>query len=196
MLRTILCSSALVLVALATGCCGPIGYGPGCHTVDANCYDCDGTYSPGVVMTPLDGLRNLRRSMVCGGGCGEAYYGEWRSTPPDAHDPCCGGDFVGGAFPCRPFCWPPGILLHSLHNLHNFYGKRFVDGCCDYGCGDEYCEGDCGGEVVEGELGCSTCQTPRNARVNPTRPVNYEQALPLRTARRPGSPPATSRSRR
>lgn len=161
----------LLIALMSIGCCGPMGCGPGCGT--GSCFDCDGTAVAPLPNGPLDGLRNFKRSLVCGGGgCGETYIGEWISTPPDACDPCCGDQFVGGASKCRPFCWQPGSLLGGL----NMYGQRFCDGnvsssscgcgvaSCDGGCGigGDYFEGGYGGEVIShggsgGGCGCASC---------------------------------------
>ena len=138
---------ALGICIMATGCCGPIGCGVGCGLPGDSCQDCD-CYSPErpIAHGPIDAFRLWKRSLVCGGGCGEVYYGEWMSTPPDACDPCCGDQFVGGATKCRPFCWQPGALLG------NFYGQRFCEGGVECGCGDEGC-----GEVGYDEFGCDSC---------------------------------------
>ena len=124
----------------SVGCVGPMGVGPGCGV--SNCYDCDGVgYGDRVIpMRPLDGLRQMRKNLVCGSGCGEVYYGEWISTPPDCADPCCGEQFVGGATPCRPGCWQPGILLRSLYGGRNCTGEQSSTPC---GCGDHACDGGC-----------------------------------------------------
>ncbi|MEL7497390.1 MAG: hypothetical protein AAFN77_07240 [Planctomycetota bacterium] len=135
---------SLVCVAMAlisVGCCGPMGCGPGCGVSD--CYDCDGVgYGETIIpQRPLDGLRQFRKRLVCGSGCGEVYYGEWTSTPPDCEDPCCGDQWVGGAVPCRPGCWQPGSLLGNL------YGSRFCSGdesSASCGCGSVECDGGCG----------------------------------------------------
>ena len=144
--RTITFTALIALAVLASGCCGPVG--PGCH-VAGGCSNCDDVgFGCGPIYSPLDGLRQLRKSMVCGSGCGETYFGEWRSTPPDATDPCCETDWVGGAVPCRPFCWGPwrpGALASAL------YGKRFCDDC-----GQSYLDCECGGTgYVDG--GCADC---------------------------------------
>lgn len=156
----------LATIAMAaSGCCGPIG--PGC--VESGCYDCDGTYTNPIPYGPLDSFRNLKRNLICGGGgCGETYYGEWISTPPDCVDPCCDDQWVGGAVKARPFCWQPGALLGAC----NFYGGRFCSGAessvpcdcgevCDGGCDcayyeGEYFEDEYYGEVI-GETGCTSC---------------------------------------
>lgn len=144
--------SALVITGIATAmaagcCCDPVGYG----CVDG--YGCDDGYSRVVPYGPLQGLNQLRKRMVCGSGCGEVYLGEWRSTPPDACDPCCGPDWVGGAVPCEPFCfrWRPGALLGAL------YGKRFCGECGEHfgdcACLEPAVGCDCGGEVIGPEMG-------------------------------------------
>lgn len=176
------------------GTCGPIGgaigpVGPGC--IDTNCNDCDGACASNqyVARGPLDALRNARQRMVCGSGCGEAYVGEWISTPPYASDPCCGDQFVGGGTRCRPFCWQPGGLLFGLRGL---YGERFCSGnqsSTPCPCGDNFCDRRCGmatttsysQPVVSSPVmsapvmsapvtsGCSTCSA--NARSTQSRVV-------------------------
>jgi len=133
--------------AAPCGSCGPVGLGPvGPGCIDTNCNDCNGGCAANqyVARGPLDAIRNARRRMVCGSGCGEAYVGEWISTPPDAVDPCCGDQFVGGATKCRPFCWQPGGLLFGLRGM---YGQRFCDGnqsSTPCPCGTNFCDGGCG----------------------------------------------------
>lgn len=110
-------------------------------------------------------FQSFKRSLVCGSGCGEAYIGEWTSTPPDAYDPCCGDQWVGGATKCRPFCWQRGTFIRNL------YGGRYCsasESSTPCGCGLASC-GDYGGEVIEnyvsdeyietghGGSGCTTC---------------------------------------
>jgi hypothetical protein len=172
MIRKLFCCALLFVAVLAVGCCGPLGCGPGCGS-GMSCNDCDGSgFERQMIGGPLDGLRQFKRSLVCGGGCGETYIGEWISTPPDCEDPCCDTEWVGGASKCRPFCWQPGALFRGL------YGSRFCNGAessmaCDCGgcesCGiasevyaDEgyYSEG----VMTSGASGCSTCQTGNCAR--------------------------------
>ena len=163
LMRFSLLMTGLSIAILSSGCCGPMACGGGYNT--GGCDDCDGTAGRPIPMGPLDGLRNFRQSLVCGGGgCGETYIGEWISTPPDDCDPCCGTQFVGGATPRQPFCWQPGSLIGSL----NFYGQRYCSGAeskgcaeCGGGCGTpgEYFEGsEYSGEVISsGVSGCATC---------------------------------------
>jgi hypothetical protein len=152
-IRMSLLSACCAVAMMSVGCCGP--YGPGC--CGGGCNDCDGTASRPIPYGPLDGMRNFKRALVCGGGgCGETYVGEWISTPPDASDPCCGNQFVGGATPCRPFCWQPGALLGQMH----LYGQRFCSGAessAPCGCGDVCGCGSDGfddGVIVGGSNGC------------------------------------------
>ncbi len=146
-MRALICLSLLTSLAASVGCCGPMGCGPGCAALDGGCQDCDGGFGPAPACGPLDALRQARRSLVCGGGCGEVYYGEWTSTPPYAQDPCCGDQFAGGGVRCAPFCRVPGTLLHGL--TVGLYGKRFSDDC---GTAD-----DCGCDVGWVEGGCDAC---------------------------------------
>lgn len=141
----ILLTAALSLASV--GCCG----------IQQQCNDCDGIgYGETVLpQRPFDRLRNLRKGLVCGSGCGEVYVGEWTSTPPDCADPCCGTDFVGGATPCRPNCWQPGKLMRQLLG-GGLYGGRFCDGDASStasGCGGTGCD-DCamGQEIIGHEM--------------------------------------------
>ena len=213
MQRSLFLSTVCVAALMFSGCCcgpyggcGPVGCGiagggGGCTT---NCNDCDGTYSTArpIVYGPLHFLTQMRKSLVCGGGCGEVYYGEWQSTPPDACGPCNGSQFVGGAVPCNPFCWnwrPGQFLFGFLGSIGNIYGQRYYTGVC--GCGGGYA-GDCGcdsggyntgfsydvgGGCDSGTCGggCSTCNAGSAAG-----PSNRVAAPPQiqqnhRTARRP-----------
>lgn len=144
-----------------TGCMSTMPIGPGC--ADFGCNDCCGATvgTQYIANGPLDALRNARRQMTCGAGCGETYVGEWISTPPDSVDPCCGSQFAGGATKCRPFCWQPGNLFRGI------YGQRICSdsassmpcGCasggCDGGCGvaDNYV----GGSVISSGAPASSC---------------------------------------
>ena len=82
----------------------------------------------------------VKNSLTCHKGCGEMYWGDWISDPPDCCDPCdnC-GNFTGGesckrgALGCYRPCWPNLFRLHS---------SRCGEGCT--GCAS------CGGgEFVE-----------------------------------------------
>lgn len=169
-----------VVAMAASGCCGPRGCGIGCSTGCGDCGSasisscgCGGPSCGGG--GPLSAIRNARRGLICGSGCGESYVGEWISTPPDCNDPCCGDQFVGGAVKARPFCRQRGGLLRS------FYGTRTCSGSessVDCGCGGSSCDtcsaGDYGyadnyqiigdysesihSGVQEGGCGCSTCK--------------------------------------
>ena len=112
---------------------------------------------PGIVPAGVSRIRarqpvqQLKRTLACGAGCGESYLGEWISTPPDSCDPCVGDQFVGGATPCRPFCWQRGAILRTLYGGRFLYGGRYANSyraaaSCGGGCG-----GGCGcggGEII------------------------------------------------
>jgi len=167
-------ASAFFIAAISfSGCCAPMGpIGPGCAV--PSCSDCSGCGSSTqyIANGPLDALRNARRKMVCGSGCGEAYVGEWISTPPDAMDPCCGDQFIGGANKCQPFCWQPGNLRGLLRGI---YGERMCSGDASSTpcpCGTNFCDGGCGAvssSPVVSSPGfaapaASTCGCSANAR--------------------------------
>jgi len=165
------------VIAMATsGCCGPRGCGAGCGdcgTTSVGSCGC-GSGSCGVARGgPLSALRNARRGMICGSGCGEAYIGEWISTPPDCNDPCCDDQFVGGAVKARPFCRQRGCLLRGLYGKRDCSGSESSLPC---GCGEVSCGGVCDSGsytttehvvgdysnvvpagVQEGSCGCASC---------------------------------------
>ena len=105
---------------------GQGGWGGSCGSCSSHGSPCGGC-----------GLLNfLRCRMTSCKGCGEMYYGEWMSDPPDCCDPCdaCTGDFTG-----HSGCCGPGLLGRFWLGLS---GGRNCGGAC--GCGD------CGG-------GCNNC---------------------------------------
>jgi hypothetical protein len=101
------------------------GCGGGC---DAGCGECcdgcgpDWNHHP-LACGPIDAVRHAKRSLVCGAGCGDVYYGEWLSTPPCC-DPCQDCGVLCGRPPrIRPFRLV-GRIVSSL------YGYRFCETCC------------------------------------------------------------------
>jgi hypothetical protein len=71
----------------------------------------------------------------CGSQCGELYWSEWFSLPPDCCDPCTN---------CGAFCGPNNRFLRR-----GVFGVR--DGMGHYdGYGDDYGGGQSGPEPVEG----------------------------------------------
>ncbi len=171
------CTTMLALLTIGlvgtgtVGCCTPMSMGPGCVQ---HCQDCDGTAGRPIPYAPF---QNVKRQLTCGGGgCGEVYVGEWISTPPDCHDPCCGDQFVGGAVKSQPFCvssgafrWTPGSLISRLQG----YGRFNDGGCCD-SCSDGYFEDHVESPVYHSSVpaagsGCSTCSSsPRGSMGNTT----------------------------
>lgn len=205
MIRCFLMLGCLAVSLMSIGCCAPMA-GPGCGPM--GCHDCDGLAGNVVPQSPLDGLRQLKRSIVCGGGgCGETYIGEWISTPPDAVDPCCNNQWVGGAQKCRPFCFERGALLRGL------YGSRFCsdeESTASCGCGGA-CDGSCGAGFIDGGYidggyleggyidhgvinagstaapgGCATCsmnRSPLGSRVSQAPRVDSRTRTASRTSR-------------
>ncbi|MEM9413610.1 MAG: hypothetical protein AAGA30_21060 [Planctomycetota bacterium] len=200
--------SAFIAAALLMGgcCCGPMGScGPGGCVTD--CHDCEGGGVP-MAYGPLQHLNRMRKSLVCGGGCGEVYYGEWQSTPPDACDPCCDDQFVGGAVPCQPFCWRPGAIFGFLTGI---YGQRFCEGSgtsagtCGCGVFDNSCGGGCSsgcgcdsGVVSSGNYesgNCATCNSTSASR--PSTRIAKPHSMPQsrQTARLPNTRYSNSNQR-
>ncbi|WP_237607295.1 hypothetical protein [Roseimaritima sediminicola] len=127
----------VLIVVLATGCCGPLACGP---------MAC-GPVGHGVV-----GHGSLGHG-GCASGCGECYIDPWINEPATC-DPCdaCGNYNGQSCGSCRPVIG----LIPSL------WGYRYDGGCCDGGgCGacdvgcDTHPGGDCGcgshgGPVIHG----------------------------------------------
>lgn len=166
---------ALVALGAPAGCCvlgphgachscGPQGCGPDpCSTCCFRwpkpimwCGDCNecGPEGQGCACPADCGLMPaLMRDKTCGKGCGEVYWGEWYSDPPDCCDPCdqCYGQWTGPHGHCRL-----GPMQHLLAALHGF--KYCPRPCCDEGCGGFCTKGSCnacGGASAAG--GCATC---------------------------------------
>ncbi len=153
-MRNLMLLLGLGVCLSSIGCAVPVGYGPGGGLPCDSCGDCNGGYVAGPYLGygPIEALRQAKRNLVCGGGgCGEVYYGEWRSYPPDCADPCCGDSFVGGAYPCVPG-WAPGALL-PRNLVPALYGKRMYPQGDECGCGNDWggcsdCGSTYGGEMI------------------------------------------------
>jgi hypothetical protein len=153
----------ILAIFLTAPLCGCVGV-PCCTTgVPDYCDQCDACPSHPIPCTPLDGLRQAHRSLICSAGCGEVYYGEWASSPPLCCDPCddC-GQWVDG---CEQRCLPCVRLPNLMHVLFGYRLRcddtpSLIDICaichheCCTGCCDS-CSDCCGvedqGEYYEGE---------------------------------------------
>ena len=135
--------SVAILLFVNIGCVSP--YGGHC-----DCGQCDGISHNAVPHSPF---QQWRKSLICGDGCGEVYYGDYINNPPDCCDPC---DNMVQCTP--PIQARPGLLLLSAAT--GLYGKRVPQhdacGCGGSGCGDCSMAVDCGcgGESYGG---CSSC---------------------------------------
>jgi hypothetical protein len=122
-----------VAIAFATGCCIDRVYQPsscndGWDSVLGSCNQCGSCGGGCEGHTPCQAMKH---SLTCGSGCGEIYWGEWTSDPPDDCDPCdnC-GNWIGPTC-CAPAWW-----------------ERFKTGLSGWRHGSDSC---CG------EGGCSSC---------------------------------------
>ncbi|MCH5377060.1 MAG: hypothetical protein JJ992_24115 [Planctomycetes bacterium] len=125
---------------IANGCCtmhpsacgvGPVGGGCGIE-------GCNSCPSCGPVGYRHDSFfRHVCSTLTCGSGCGELYWGEWMSDPPDDCDSCDNCGNWTGAAPygkgtevtgCGPICW------HPLQGLRNLWGYRYASPGYDTGC--------------------------------------------------------------
>lgn len=175
---------ALSLLAFAaSGCCCidrpycPTGcgdhvaaeYGGGC---ESNCHGC----SLG---------QHVRNQLGGCAGCGDVYWGEWTSDPPDNCDPCDGcGHWIG------PRCCPPRLFDFLTCSLSDLWGSRCCDtggGGCEHGSGCSSCGGGDPGpwdgmEFDEGAHHSSKPNEPRRAtpipQNGPTKARPDSQDLP------------------
>jgi hypothetical protein len=109
----------------------------------------------------------------CGGGCGEVYWGEWISDPPDACDPCdqC-GNYVGPQ-------WCPEWMRYTRFVPWGYRnGSCACKGCGGGGpgCGvmkSGGCGGGCSvcGETVGGGCGCGGASMPVSYEPHSVSPV-------------------------
>ncbi len=179
--------SVCALVALWTGggccCLGPQGTAGGacCLSVclpkpivwcgeqnECGPGGCDSCVCP----TECGILPAMRRCMSCGKGCGEIYWGEWISDPPDCCDPCdqCYGQWTGPHGYCN--LGPCQRLLAALH------GYRYCPKpCCDEWCG--LCSKPAASTCTScGGGGCSTCSRGYAGHLPMQGEVIYEGPAP------------------
>jgi|GEM_PF-954312 len=115
------------------------------------CGDCGGGSYYHCGLLPMARAR-LGMHGTCGRGCGEVYWGEWVSDPPDCCDPCnsC-GDWQNQQ------CCSPGLLRRLWWGAHGYrLGGPHGDANCCGGCNG--CGG--GGPIHSAGFvggGCSTC---------------------------------------
>jgi hypothetical protein len=151
MYRFWIAATACLFLSAMTGCVA----GPHCN-------DCSGCGHGGYIAHgPLDAARQWRRSLSCGAGCGETYYGEWRSTPPDCVDPCpefacgCGDAACGGCGIGHRRIHGDGCGIRPARAVARLvvalYGKRFCAPCDDCGSAVEDCGCDDGGSYESWE---------------------------------------------
>jgi hypothetical protein len=184
MARLLFVMHVVALLAGAGCCCQPLcgdacggpACGPACNTCclclpkpivwNGACNDCGPGPCESCADCPTDCgiLPWLRRSKVCGKGCGEVYWGEWISDPPDCCDPCdpCYGCYTGP----NDGCCNLGPCQRLLAALHGY--KYCPAPCCGDVCG--LCnKGTCGGC---GDAGCTSCgHSPHGADVYYDGPV-------------------------
>jgi hypothetical protein len=149
------------------------------------------------------GPTTFAEKSVCRTGCGEIYWDEWLSDPPDCCDPCddC-GNWVGPQACCRKR--PMGGLWSMLWGCR---GESCAEGeCCDDGCvgGCQHCgEAACGVEppsCIDRAIAHAPPETldtrpPTNAK--PMRPIPPAptRSLPNDESTMPPMSPAPSGAR-
>ncbi len=170
------------LVYLAICCALIVAAGPGCCVGDQNCRggsggiggfdsgpgDCCGTdpCSRGPRRRPF---ANLLGMFACNGGCGDVYYDEWVSDPPDCCDPCDNCGNWTGPRPCRRSIW-------DCLSLRGLWGNQYS--CDQYGadCECDSCSGGMkGGTVIyEGPVMQHATSRPLPAPQKSTPKVYYK----------------------
>lgn len=135
-------------ISASTGCCVNRAYGP----VDPCLKGCDGgacqDYGGHASCNSCGGSRPrlvtwLNSKLSCGSACGDVYWDEWLSDPPDCCDPCddC-GQYVG------PQACPPKFRPGSWFGV--FWGCRGEECSCGECCPEPACPS-CDGH------GCRQC---------------------------------------
>lgn len=110
----------------STSACGGCGLAS-CADCGTGCDQCGGTSCghTGYARGPFDHLRKLGLGVVCGDGCGDIYWGEWISDPPDCCDPCGPyGMWTGSRVGC-----PPKRGIPMVWNLLSGYRHSDGVGC-------------------------------------------------------------------
>jgi hypothetical protein len=225
---------ALGAVILASGCCcqdmcgggcGPAGCGSGgrgslfCRTyeqrmADSTAYEC-GTCCKTVGCG--GGIKGWLRNQATGcKGCGDIYYGEWISDPPDCCDPChkCGGFSGSGGTCCKPDCL---ARLSRMFSSYRYCGND-CGGSCGmpqiFGCrlcggaGCDSCGGGQGEEYVEPRAGHDThhprgsvldenwdpAPTPKPTPGKPIHKANTPKSIKVGSGRMPGGETAAQQA--
>ena len=147
--------------AMAGGPCAICGGGCGAKCRKVHGGDCgDSCGHHGVRQGPIDDCHD---GAACGSGCGEVYWDEWVSDPPDCVDPCddC-GNWIGHQ-PCAGPIRDSWLSLLGSHRRGKHGHGRKHAACGATGCAAGGCEaaGHCescagcghdGGEPVDGIL--------------------------------------------
>jgi hypothetical protein len=170
--------AACVSLAGAGCCCMPNSCGPAGNDLACGCFclpkpivwcgDCNECGPHGESCADPCGecgiIPALIRSRTCGKGCGEIYWGEWYSDPPDCCDPCddC-GNWVGPQGHCNL-----GPLQRLLAAFHGYRYCPPPD--CGPVCGPLCNRGGCATCGSCGGAGCDTCgggiaQAPHGADI-------------------------------
>lgn len=171
--------ATLAAASLLTGCCGSVFRicdGP-CGGGAGGCDPC--SWHPG---------KHLFQAAGCASGCGDYYWSDWHSQPPDCCDPCdrC-GNFAGQYFdgnPCR------GCGNKCGNSCGTGWGGEFTGGHSGgAGCG---CSGGGGGMDGESmvptpqggdviyETGAVQRRTPSRMTPTPITPANPTRATATR----------------
>lgn len=167
------CPNGLQSMSDSCGSCSAPGgscNGGSCHGGSCHGGSCNG------------GSQCLKNKLSCCKGCGEIYWGEWISDPPDDCDPCDGhGNWVG------PRCCSPRWWEQLSCGAPGLWGWRCNSDTCGNGESD-CCAGGVdqfpGEEVIEGPTTPQKSGTPRPAtppRTGPTeaKPENSTPMQPV-----------------
>ena len=166
-----------LFVLQGTGCASYYFGGPvGCDPYGYGCNDCGEVGCTDHIPVPrnaVEHVANMGRGLVV--GCGDPYYGEWRSYPPDC-------DSCNNAAAGQPFTLFSGFRTLWGHREHG----SIAGGCSSCEAyptpGGDYFEGEEYYEIHEGES--IMTPGPEAEQIDPPGPLPGPDSSAMRTSPR------------
>ncbi len=184
---------AIGLLLISLNLSGCVGWGPqGCEqfngpiravgkgVLNAGCASC-GTHSGcGDHCNNCEGYNGpfgtVRKTLACGSGCGEIYYGDWLSNPPNTCNECDATGYARGVNARMPWlCNPFAFWGYQYRPNSGGYGNPLRGAVWGYG---QY--GTHGHGVGCGGVGCgSGCNDCGSGGYGPSAPAIEGEIAPI-----------------